>query len=223
MASPYAELIEQLAPDYDPRHIEAYLRCEHGTLDHLSEEQLDGAIDFAKSLVDQGGAEAAETLARSYGLNPERIGCGCCKGPEYDRCICHMHQDITRGRPARTCLCHRVGAQAAAAGPAEGAGAADLLTAAKAAVASLSQPALFPADAEAAKTWLRAAIQAEEARRAQSAPSNLLDNYRRLHDGLSDMIEGGRLTRAEIPDDYDWLVEAMVWLAGHDPVPGRDE
>jgi hypothetical protein len=30
--------------------------------------------------------------------------------------------------------------------------------------------------------------------------------YGRLHDGLSDMIEGMRLLEADIPDDYDWLV-----------------
>lgn len=34
--------------------------------------------------------------------------------------------------------------------------------------------------------------------------------YERLHDGLSDMIEGGRLTEADIPDDYQWLVETLV-------------
>ena len=33
-------------------------------------------------------------------------GCGCCRGPEGDRCICHIHQDISRGRPARTCTQH---------------------------------------------------------------------------------------------------------------------
>ena len=50
---------------------------------------------------------------------------------------------------------------------------------------------------------------------------DVLDAYRRLHDGLSDMIEGGRLTRAAIPDDYDWLVESLAWLAGHDPVAAK--
>ena len=34
--------------------------------------------------------------------------------------------------------------------------------------------------------------------------------YQRLHDGLSDMIEGGRLTVDDIPDDYHWLVEALA-------------
>ena len=37
--------------------------------------------------------------------------------------------------------------------------------------------------------------------------------YEKLHDGLSDMIESGRLTEADIPDDYAWLVRT---LAGDD-------
>jgi predicted protein tyrosine phosphatase len=37
-----------------------------------------------------------------------------------------------------------------------------------------------------------------------------VDAYEKLHDGLSDMIEGGRLTEADIPDDYQWLVETLV-------------
>ena len=34
--------------------------------------------------------------------------------------------------------------------------------------------------------------------------------YEKLHDGLSDMVESGRLTEADIPDDYQWLVETLV-------------
>lgn len=32
----------------------------------------------------------------------------------------------------------------------------------------------------------------------------------RLHDGLSDMLESGRLTEGQIPDDYQWLVSILV-------------
>jgi hypothetical protein len=39
---------------------------------------------------------------------------------------------------------------------------------------------------------------------------DLLKRYQRLHDGLSDMVESGRLTEADIPDDYDWLVNSML-------------
>ncbi len=44
----------------------------------------------------------------------------------------------------------------------------------------------------------------------------VLENYRKLHDGLSDMIEEGRLTEAGIPDDYQWLVEKLAELAVKD-------
>lgn len=41
--------------------------------------------------------------------------------------------------------------------------------------------------------------------------------YRRLADGLSDMVEGGRLTEADCPDDYQWMAEQLATLAGLDP------
>lgn len=41
--------------------------------------------------------------------------------------------------------------------------------------------------------------------------------YAELHDGLSDMIESGRLTAADIPDDYEWLVESLAYLANATP------
>ena len=44
-----------------------------------------------------------------------------------------------------------------------------------------------------------------------------LSGYRALHDGLSDMIEGGRLTEGMIPDDYQWLGRALARNAGRDP------
>jgi hypothetical protein len=34
--------------------------------------------------------------------------------------------------------------------------------------------------------------------------------YHKLHDGLSDMIEGGRLREADIPVDYLWLVKLLA-------------
>ena len=38
---------------------------------------------------------------------------------------------------------------------------------------------------------------------------DLLSAYFELHDMLSDMIEGGRLTEGDIPDDYAALVEQL--------------
>lgn len=43
-----------------------------------------------------------------------------------------------------------------------------------------------------------------------------LQHYRKLHDGLSNMIESGRLTEAKIPDDYLWLVDSLAKIAGLD-------
>lgn len=47
--------------------------------------------------------------------------------------------------------------------------------------------------------------------------------YGRLHDGLTDMIEGGRLNEADIPDDYQWLVETLERLAAHWLLVGGEE
>ena len=48
----------------------------------------------------------------------------------------------------------------------------------------------------------------------------MITSYQKLHDGLSNMIEGGRLTESDIPDDYQWLVESLASLANprHDPL-----
>ena len=52
---------------------------------------------------------------------------------------------------------------------------------------------------------------------------DILSLYQRLHDRLSDMVESGRLTQADIPDDYEWLVnEMLVPLANH-PCHDRSE
>jgi predicted protein tyrosine phosphatase len=45
------------------------------------------------------------------------------------------------------------------------------------------------------------------------------DAYHALHDGLSDMIESGRLTQQDIPDDYEWLVESLANM----PARPRDQ
>ncbi len=43
----------------------------------------------------------------------------------------------------------------------------------------------------------------------------LVDAYRKLHDGLSDIIESGRLTEADCPEDFHWLVESLATLGAH--------
>jgi hypothetical protein len=37
---------------------------------------------------------------------PDVISCGCCRGPEEDRCICWNHQDVPHGRAPRVCSRH---------------------------------------------------------------------------------------------------------------------
>lgn len=54
--------------DYDPRHIEAYLRLQHGTLDHLSTDQMRDEIEVCVLCVDADGEAAAESLADTYAI-----------------------------------------------------------------------------------------------------------------------------------------------------------
>lgn len=53
---------------YDPRHIEAYMRLEHSTLDGLSPKQFASEIEIGMACVDADGLDNAERLAKSYGL-----------------------------------------------------------------------------------------------------------------------------------------------------------
>jgi len=38
-----------------------------------------------------------------------------------------------------------------------------------------------------------------------------MNNFVALKAGLADMIQGGRLSRDIVPDDYDWLIETLTW------------
>lgn len=53
---------------FDVRHIEAYMRLEHATLDGLSGWQFDEEVATGICCIEQGGLTAAEELAQSYGL-----------------------------------------------------------------------------------------------------------------------------------------------------------
>lgn len=68
ITSPYAAMFTELAPGYDPRHIEAYIRLEYSTLSHLSRATLRREVAIAKACIDEGGKEEAEQCARSFGL-----------------------------------------------------------------------------------------------------------------------------------------------------------
>ena len=64
----YRERILAIAPSYDPRHVEAFMRSEHPTLDGLSPTRFRSEVRMACACVDEGGAEFAEKVARSFGL-----------------------------------------------------------------------------------------------------------------------------------------------------------
>jgi len=72
--SPYADSIREtlakqgLIGRYDPRHIEAYMRLEHSTLDGLAAWQFDQEVATAAACIDAGGTNEAEALAESYGF-----------------------------------------------------------------------------------------------------------------------------------------------------------
>jgi hypothetical protein len=68
--SPYHKQIVALVATTtcDPRHIEAYMRLEHSTLDALSPRQFMREVRLACLCVDEGGKDSAERLAKSFGL-----------------------------------------------------------------------------------------------------------------------------------------------------------
>jgi len=53
---------------FDPRHIEAFMRTEHPTLDGLSSQQFDAEVAIGAECVRVGGHEMAERVAKSFGL-----------------------------------------------------------------------------------------------------------------------------------------------------------
>ena len=52
----------------DPRHVEAYMRLEHGTLDALSMSKFRKEVRISIACIKEGGEVGAESLAKSYGL-----------------------------------------------------------------------------------------------------------------------------------------------------------
>lgn len=67
MKSAYAELIAQYT-GRNPRHIEAWMRLEHGTLDGLSRAQFRREVKIAESCIDAAGDDKSEELAQGLGL-----------------------------------------------------------------------------------------------------------------------------------------------------------
>lgn len=63
----YAATIRRLAPDHDPRHIEAWMRLEYGTLDHLSPQRFAEEVRLATLCIAACPIAESEELAKSYG------------------------------------------------------------------------------------------------------------------------------------------------------------
>lgn len=63
----YRERILAVVPDLDPRHVEAYMRGEHSTLDHLTPARFDAlALSCAEDV--RSDPAFAETVAASQGF-----------------------------------------------------------------------------------------------------------------------------------------------------------
>lgn len=56
------------AQGVDPRHVEGYMRLQHSTLSHLSKSEFNREVRVSVACVREGGTEAAERNAQSFGL-----------------------------------------------------------------------------------------------------------------------------------------------------------
>ena len=63
----YQRVIAEQTRDVDPRHVEAWMRVEHPTLDGLSRERFIAEMHVLGCVLD-AGPEASEALAPSFGL-----------------------------------------------------------------------------------------------------------------------------------------------------------
>jgi hypothetical protein len=64
----YQRRIAERTTDADPRHIEAWMRLGHPTLDALSAAEFAREIEEAAALVRAAGTTGSEALAASFGL-----------------------------------------------------------------------------------------------------------------------------------------------------------
>lgn len=60
--------IAERTRDIDPRHVEAWMRTEHPTLDGLTAQQFTDAMYAALGSAMDAGPEQCEALAASFGL-----------------------------------------------------------------------------------------------------------------------------------------------------------
>ena len=64
----YQRYIAERTKDIDPRHVEAWMRLEHPTLDGLSRQEFTEAMYAALATALDAGPEESEALAASFGL-----------------------------------------------------------------------------------------------------------------------------------------------------------
>jgi hypothetical protein len=64
----YQTKIKELSPVSDPRHVEAYMRLAHGTLDQLNPQRFRTEVALSVACIAEGGIDTAKKLAQSYGL-----------------------------------------------------------------------------------------------------------------------------------------------------------
>lgn len=66
----YQNLIKEMlnTRDYDPRHIEALMRLQYSTLDHLTRDDFRREVALCAQCIDAMGKSAAEWNAKRYGL-----------------------------------------------------------------------------------------------------------------------------------------------------------
>jgi hypothetical protein len=64
----YSDAITAVAPDADPRHVEAWMRLEYPTLDGLSPERFAAEVHVALACIAEAGPDESEALTASFGL-----------------------------------------------------------------------------------------------------------------------------------------------------------
>lgn len=52
----------------DPRHLEGFIRLQYSTLSHLDWPEIRREVKIGLACIKHGGVEAAERIARSFGL-----------------------------------------------------------------------------------------------------------------------------------------------------------
>lgn len=77
MTTPYASLIRECLAraghlGTDPAHVEAFMRCEHPTLDGLTPAKFRSEVLVCAEAVAMAGAEESRKLAESFGLVSQR-------------------------------------------------------------------------------------------------------------------------------------------------------